>query len=65
MTPGSFLVLLGCSSTFGAPKNSQLWLRAMNSRTEDADVLMLYSETLLCTGGMGKQQQSKESRLRR
>lgn len=67
MTPESFLTLLGCSSTSGAPKDSQLWFRAMNGRTEDAGILVLCSETSLCpcTGGMGKKQQSKESRLRR
>ena len=64
MTPESVLTLFGWSSLFRAPKNSHLWIKAMSARTENADVLVLYSEITLytCAAGMGKKQQSKNSR---
>lgn len=64
MTPETVLTLFGCSSLFRAPKNSHLWIKAISARTENADMLVLYSETTLYTytAGMGKKQQSKKSR---
>lgn len=64
MTPESVLTLFGCSSLFRAPKNSHLWIKAMTARTENADILVLCSETTLYTytAGIRKKHQGKKSR---
>lgn len=64
MTPESVLTLFVCSSLFSAPKNSHLRIKAISARTENADMLVLYSETTLYThtAGLGKKQQSKKPR---
>lgn len=47
MIPESVLTLFGFSRLFRAPKINHLWIQAMSTATENADILVPYSETTL------------------